>query len=413
MITETQLDIEKIRRDFPVLERHVYGKPLIYLDSAATSQKPKSVIDALTMYYSEQNSNVHRGMHKLAEEATIGYENTREKVAQFINANSVKEIIFTSSTTEAINLVAYSWGNANIKQGDHILLTEMEHHANHVPWLMLAEQKDAIIDFIPIDEEGRLIFDKLDELINPRTKLVALTQMSNVLGTINPLDEIITKAHGNGALVLIDAAQSVPHMPVDVREMDADFLAFSAHKMLGPTGVGVLYGKHQILEEMEPFNMGGEMIGEVGFDKVTWADLPHKFEAGTPNIAGVNSFSAALEYLENIGMHNVREHEMEMTAYSLNRLKDLDFIDIIGPPDPETRGGAITFSAKGLLHPHDVAQLLDGMGIAVRAGHHCAQPLHTRLGLIATTRASFYIYNTFEEIDKLVEGLIKAKDYFG
>ncbi len=402
-----------IRRDFPILQRQVNGHDLVYLDSAATTQKPNQVIDAITRYYAVNNSNVHRGMHTLASEATQAYEDTREAVTRFINARSSKEVIFTRSATEAINLVAYTWGESNIKKGDRILLTEMEHHANHVPWLRLAQKKDAHVDFISIDEYGTLVLDDLDRLLTPDTKLVALTHMSNVLGTINPVADVIRAAHANGSVVLVDGAQSVPHMPVDVRELDADFLAFSAHKMLGPTGVGVLYGKQALLEQMEPFNSGGEMIEQVTYDRVTWAELPHKFEAGTPNIAGVAAFREAILYLEQLGMDTVRAHERALTEYALDRLGELDFIRIVGPLDADKRGGAISFAGGDFLHPHDIAQILDNHGIAVRAGHHCAQPLHRKFGLVATARASFYIYNTIEEIDTLVEGLIAAKEYFG
>ncbi len=411
---ETQpLDIASLRRDFPILERTIHGRPLVYLDSAATTQKPRQVIDALQRYYEQHNSNVHRGMHTLASEATEAYEATRCHVARFIHAPAPEQIIFTRSTTEAINLVAYSWGEANIEAGDRILLTEMEHHANHVPWLRLAEKKGAHVDFIPVDDHGLLELDDLRRLLTPRTKLVAVSHMSNVLGTINPVRTLIQAARVNGAVTLLDAAQSVPHMPVDVQELDADFIAFSAHKMLGPTGVGFLYGRRDLLENMEPFNTGGEMISEVTYDRVTWAELPHKFEAGTPNIAGVAATSEALRYLEQVGMDRVREHEREITAYALERLRELDFIRIIGPLDANLRGGAVSFAGGDFLHPHDIAQMLDSRGIAVRAGHHCAQPLHRKLGLVATARASFYLYNTLDEVDALVDGLIATKEYFG
>lgn len=406
-------DALKIKQDFPILSRSVNDNPLVYLDNAATTQKPESVLNTLRKYYDTHNANVHRGLHTLAEEATGIYEHARESVAEFIGGVDTREIIFTSGTTESINLVAYSWGLGNLKKGDRILLTEMEHHANLIPWIRIAKQTGAELDYIPFDDSGCLVLDNLDTLLTDRTRLVAITQMSNVFGTINPVKDIIKIAHEHGAVVLVDAAQSVPHMPVDVIDLDADFLAFSAHKMIGPTGVGVLYGRKSILEKMEPFQSGGEMISEVTWHDVTWAELPHKFEAGTPNIAGVAGFEAAIEYLQKIGMDSIRDHEIEITQYALERLEELDFINILGPMDIHQRGGTISFTGEGLLHPHDIAQLLDSQGIAIRAGHHCAQPTHRKLGIGSSARASFYIYNTLDDVDALINGLIKTKEYFG
>ncbi|MBD3234970.1 MAG: SufS family cysteine desulfurase [candidate division Zixibacteria bacterium] len=406
-----QLDPMILRDDFPILNRKINGKDLIYLDNAATTQKPWSVIESLRRYYEYQNANVHRGLHTLAEEATSAFENTREKVAQFIGGVKTEEIIYTRGTTEAINLVAYSWGRKNIKEGDRIVLTEMEHHANLVPWIVLAKETGAELRYIPIDVDGMLQMDNLDQIIAPDTKLVSVTHMSNVLGTINPVKELAERAHAQGALMLVDGAQSVPHLQVNVKDIDADFYAFSAHKMLGPTGVGILYGKEEILENMEPFNYGGEMISEVRFDHADWNSLPWKFEAGTPNIADAVAFAPALDYLNDLGMEAVREHEKEITAYALRRLSELKYLRVFGPTDVKHRGGAVSFIDRE-IHPHDLATFLDSRGIAVRAGHHCAQPLAKRLGVVSTARASFYIYNTMEEVDKLVEALKEARRYF-
>ncbi len=405
------LNPEILRDDFPILSRKIHGKELVYLDNAATTQKPWSVIESLRRYYEYQNSNVHRGLHTLAEEATTSFENTREKVARFIGGAKIEEVIYTRSATEAINLVAYSWGRKNVKEGDRIVLTEMEHHANLVPWLALAKETGAELKYIPINVDGMLDPDNIDQLITPNTKLVSVTHMSNVLGTINPVKELAAKAHAQGALMMVDGAQSVPHLPVDVKEIDADFYAFSAHKMLGPTGVGILYGKEEILDEMEPFNYGGEMISEVRFDHADWNSLPWKFEAGTPNIADAVAFGPALDYLSDLGMEAVREHEKEITAYALRRLSEFKYLRIFGPADVKHRGGAVSFIDRE-IHPHDLATFLDSRGIAVRAGHHCAQPLARRLGVVSTARASFYIYNTLEEVDKLVEALKEARRYF-
>jgi cysteine desulfurase / selenocysteine lyase len=404
------LDPDEIKGDFPILDREIHGKSLAYLDNAATTQKPISVIQALSDYYLNYNANVHRGLYTLAEEATNAYEAARAMVAKFIGAKT-EEIIFTRNGTEAINLVAYSWGRRRLGAGDRIVVTEMEHHANLVPWIILARDTGAELKYIPITDDGYLDLTDIDNIIAANTKLVAVTHMSNVLGTINPIDIIIDLAHDRGALALIDGAQSVPHLAVDVREMDADFLAFSAHKMLGPTGIGVLYGKEAILNEMEPFLYGGEMIREVHPNSATWNDLPWKFEAGTPNIADAIAFSPALDYLDKLGMENIRKHEMELTEYALVRMKEIESIKVFGPSDIQHRGGIVSFIDKD-IHPHDLATFLDNQGIAIRAGHHCAQVLMRRLGVMATARASFYIYNTKDEIDRLIDALKDARRFF-
>ena len=407
------LDAERIRKDFPVLAKLVYGKPLVYLDNAATSQKPSSVIQTLVDYYEGYNSNVHRGVHALSMESTQRYEEAREKIARFIGAPSSENLIYVRNTTEGINLVANSWARANINAGDEILVTEMEHHSNLVPWQQLTKARNATLRFIPVTEEGTLDLSDLDNLINHRTRLVAMTHMSNVLGSINPVKDIAAKAHALGAHILIDAAQSVPHMPVDVTDLDCDFLAFSSHKMLGPTGIGGLYVKSEILEQMEPFLTGGEMVQEVTYEGASWNDLPMRFEAGTPNIAGSIGLGAAVDYLESLGMENVHRHETEITQYALETLKELaeEFI-FYGPTDPAQRGGIVSFSSPH-IHPHDLGTILDQAGIAIRAGHHCAMPLvRDRLGVAATARASFYVYNTTEEVDLLVTTLKDALRYF-
>ncbi|SYZ72187.1 selenocysteine lyase, PLP-dependent [Candidatus Zixiibacteriota bacterium] len=402
---------EDYKKDFPILSRLIRGTKLVYLDSAATTQKPQIVIDAVEQYYRLHNANVHRGLHTLAEEATSAYEATRDKIAEFLGGVNRQEIIYTRNATEAINMVASSWGYQHIKKGDRIVITQMEHHANLVPWLVLAKRTGAELVYIPIDPEGYLDLTNLKDIIAPNTKIVALTHMSNVLGTINPVEEVIALAHKRGALALIDGAQSVPHMPVNLKAMNADFLAFSAHKMLGPTGLGVLYGKEEFLQDMEPVQFGGEMISEVRYDGAKWNELPHKFEAGTPNIEGAFAFLPALEYLEKIGMEKIRRHEMDLTAYALDKLGQLEFIKVFGPKDVKYRGGAVSFVDKD-IHPHDMATFLDTLGIAVRAGHHCAQPLTRLLGINSTTRASFYLYNTHDDIDQLVTGLKEARRYF-
>jgi cysteine desulfurase/selenocysteine lyase len=397
------LDIERVRADFPALSRTVHGRPLVFLDSAASSQKPLPVLEAMERVYRECYANVHRGIYAFSEEATLAYENARDRVASFINAPVREGIIFTRNTTEAINLVAYAWGRMNIRSGDRILLTEMEHHSNLVPWQLLAQEKGAQLVYLPITDDGLLRMDLLDSLLDERVKLVAVTMMSNVLGTVNPVKEIICRAHAAGAVVLVDAAQSVPHMPVDVQDLDCDFLAFSGHKMCGPTGIGVLYGKEALLEAMPPFLGGGDMIRKVEWESATWNRLPWKFEAGTPAFVEGIGLGAAVDYLTGIGMEAIAAHERELTAYALERLSALLGLNIVGPPAHQ-RGGVVAFTFRG-IHPHDIAHMLDMEGIAVRAGHHCAQPLHRRLGLTATVRASFYLYNTAEEVDALARAL--------
>jgi cysteine desulfurase/selenocysteine lyase len=390
----------------------VHGRPLVYLDNAATTQKPRAVIDALVRYYENYNANIHRGLHTLSEEATAGYEEVRLKVADFIGAPGPEGIVFTRNATEAINLVAHAWGRKHLRTGDEILLTVMEHHSNLVPWQLLARATGAELRFVDIDDEGYLLWDDFERLIGPRTRLVAVTHMSNVLGTINPVKEIAELAHSRGALVVVDGAQSVPHLPVDVEALGCDFVAFSAHKMLGPTGVGVLYARQGLLEEMDPFLGGGEMISRVLLEGSTWNEVPWKYEAGTPNIADVIAFGAAIEYLEGLGMDAVRAHEKEITARALEALAALPEVVIYGPRDPEARGGVVAFNL-GDLHPHDVGTVLDQFGVAVRAGHHCAQPLMRRLGCVATARASFYVYNRLDEVDSLLEGVREADRFFG
>ena len=407
-----RIDYERIRADFPILDQQIHGNRLVYLDSAATSQKPRTVINALLDYYRKYNANIHRGIHALAEEATAAYEATRQKVAGFLGGVAPEEVIFTSGTTEAINLVAYSWGEKNIKEGDEIVITEMEHHANLVPWVILAQKKKAVLKRIPITICGHLDLTHIEDIITDRTRLVAVTHMSNVLGTINPVFEITQVAGRHGTLVLADGAQAAPHMPVDIKQLNVDFYAFSAHKMLGPTGVGVLWAKKHLLEEMPPFIMGGEMIREVSFDRITWNDLPHKFEAGTPNIGNVIAFKAALDYIEELGMDNIRLHEMAITRYAIQRLSELEGLEIQGPLEPTQRGAAVSFTDPK-IHPHDIGTFLDSKGIAIRAGHHCAQPLIRAMGKVATARASFYVYNDEKDVDALVEALIEMRRYFG
>ena len=406
------LDVKLIREQFPIFQRETSdGVPLVYLDSTATSQKPLTVIEAMDSYYRRSNANIHRGVHTLAEEATALYEGAREKIAKFINSPSAKQIIYTRNTTESINLVAYSWARANLKAGDLVILTEMEHHSNLVPWHMLQAERGIELDFIPVTEDGLLNLGAYKTLLNRIPKLVSFTHMSNVLGTINPADEIIRLAHEAGAVTLVDAAQSVPHLKVDVQALDADFLAFSAHKMCGPTGIGILYGKAALLETMPPFLGGGDMIKEVKLRSFRANTLPHKFEAGTPAIAEAVGFGAAVDYLESVGMDAIAAYEHEITEYALERLEEVPGIKLFGP-SADKKGGVASFTFDG-VHPHDVAQILDRDGIAVRAGHHCAQPLHEKYGIPATSRASFYLYNTKEEVDLLVNGLYKVKELFG
>ena len=405
------LDVSRIRQDFPILHRTVHEKPLVYLDNAATTQKPHQVIDALVNYYSRYNANIHRGIHALAEEATVAYERVRVETARFINAPSSRSVIFTRNATEAINLVAYTWARANLKPGDEILLTEMEHHANLVPWQLIAQATGAALAFIGVTDDGQLKLDEYRQKLTAKTKLVAVAHMSNVLGTINPIADIAKWAHAKGAVIVVDAAQSAPHMTLDVQQLDCDFVAFSAHKMLGPTGVGVLYGREALLEAMPPFLGGGEMIANVTLTESTWNELPWKFEAGTPNVADVIAFGEALHYLHTLGMHAIHQHEQELLTYAMQRLGELEGITLYGPRDVAKRGGVLSFNLEG-LHPHDVGTILDSHGIAVRAGHHCAKPLMRRFDVSATVRASFYLYNTREEVDALVRGVQAVKAFF-
>lgn len=409
--TLNMFDIVALRREFPILNQSMNGKTLAFLDSAASSQKPRRVIDCLEDYYRRYNANVHRGIYRLSEEATFAFERARGKVARFINAKSQREIVFVRNTTEAINLVARSWGDASLREGDRILLSMMEHHSNLVPWQMLAQRTGAKLEFLPIDGEGRLALDNLDAQL-AGVRLVAITQQSNVLGTINPVAEIARRAHAAGALVLVDGAQSVPHMPVDVQALDIDFLAFSGHKMCGPTGIGVLWGRRAILEQMPPFLGGGSMIKVVELHESTYADVPTRFEAGTPAIAEAIALGEAIDFLQEIGMDRIYAHERELLGYALERLREVEGLRVYGPTTTEMRGGAVSFTLEG-AHPHDIAAVLDGEGIAVRAGHHCAQPLHAYYDVPATTRASFYLYNLPEEVDRLVAALHKVRALFG
>ncbi len=403
------MNAEKIRQDFPILQQQVHGKRLVYLDNAATSQKPLAVIEAMRAYYAEYNANVHRAIHALGEKATEAYEEARKKVARFIGAESEKEIVFTKNASEAINLVAYSWLN-RLAPGDEVLITPMEHHSNLVPWQQLARRTGARLRYFNLTSDGRLDLSNVDELINPKTQIVAFTHVSNVLGTVNPVREIVERAHAHGAIVLVDGAQSVPHMPVDVQSLGCDFLAFSGHKMCGPTGIGVLYGKAELLHEMDPFLYGGEMISKVSLEESTWNSIPHKFEAGTPNIAGAIGLGAAIDYLESIGMEAIQAHEQELTRYCVERLRaELPGVTIYGPEDERT--GLVCFNLAN-VHPHDLAQVLDQEGVAIRAGHHCAQPLMKWLGVSSTARASFYIYNTPEDVDVFIAALKKSEEFF-
>jgi cysteine desulfurase / selenocysteine lyase len=411
MATLTQFDVLAIRREFPILQQEVNGHRLAFLDSGASSQKPRVVIDCLEDYYRRYNANVHRGVYKLSEEATFAYERARGKVARFIGARSQREIVFVRNTTEAINLVAHSWGNANLRPGDRILLTLMEHHANIVPWQMLAQRTGAKLDYVGIDGEGRLLLEELDHKLTEQTKLVALTHQSNVLGTLNPVTMIAERAHAVGAKVLVDGAQSVPHMPVNVQTLGCDFLAFSGHKMCAPTGIGVLWARRDLLEAMPPFLGGGSMIKLVELEQSTYADVPTRFEAGTPAIGEAIALGEACDFLSRIGMAAIQQHEQELLSYALERLADVAGLTIYGPRSTVERGAAISFTLDG-VHPHDVAAILDSVGVAVRAGHHCTQPLHRHFDIPATTRASFYIYNLNEEVDRLAVGLEKARRMF-
>ncbi|PJN88484.1 cysteine desulfurase [Bacillus sp. mrc49] len=401
----------EIRKLFPILDQEVNGQPLVYLDSAATSQKPAAVIEAIEQYYRGYNSNVHRGVHTLGTKATDAYEGAREKVRKFINASSTEEIIFTRGTTTSLNTVARSYGGANVREGDEIVISYMEHHSNIIPWQQLAKEKGAVLKYLPLQEDGTISLDDARATITDATKIVSIMQVSNVLGVINPVKEIAKIAHEHGAIMVVDGAQSTPHLKVDVRDLDCDFFAFSGHKMVGPTGIGVLYGKKELLEKMEPVEFGGEMIDFVGLHESTWKELPWKFEGGTPIIAGAIGLGAAIDFLEEIGLDHIERHEHKLAAYAIEKMSAVEGLTIYGPKDGEKRAGVVTFNIND-VHPHDVATVLDADGIAVRAGHHCAQPLMKWLDVSSTARASFYLYNTEEDIDKLVSGLVKTKEYF-
>ena len=407
--TITPIDWERVRADFPILERTVHGKPLVYLDSTATSQKPRAVLDAMDDYYRTCNANIHRGVYEISEIATRRYEEARGKIARFVGARSSREIVYTRNTTEAINLVAYSWGRANLRAGDVVLLSKMEHHSNLVPWHMLARERGIVVRYLDVTPRGTLMLDDLREMLRG-VRLVSVTHMSNVLGTINPVERIIEEAHAAGALVMLDAAQSVPHLPVNVQSLDADFVAFSGHKMCGPTGIGILYGKLDLLKEMPPFMGGGDMISTVTLEGFTPNELPWKFEAGTPAIAEAIGLGAAVDYLGAIGMVNIHRREQDLTEYALDRMRELPGVTVYGP-DAGEKGGVMSFEIEG-AHPHDVATILDSEGICVRAGHHCCQPLMHHLGVGALARASFYVYTRFEDIDALVEGIGKVREVF-
>lgn len=410
--SQSLLDPVRIKKDFPVFHRIVNGKPLVYLDNAATTQKPKSVIDCIGNYYTNHNSNIHRGVHTLSYESTVMYEQAHQKVADFINAGDWKEIIFTRNATESINLLAYAWGLHNLKKGDEIVISLMEHHSNIVPWQMLRDVKGIKIKVIGVDSSGNLKLDQLNSLITDNTRLVSVIHASNVLGTVNPVKEITEAAKKAGAMVLIDAAQSIPHLPIDVSEIGCDFLVASGHKMLGPTGIGFLYGKSELLNEIEPFLYGGDMIEKVTLEGSTWNELPWKFEAGTPNIAGGIGLGAAVNYLNEIGLENIYRYEEELLSYALDRMSEFDWINIYGHEGAQESVGVISFNVEG-VHPHDVAGMLDEQGIAIRSGHHCAQPLMNELSMDYTARISFYIYNTKDDIDLCIETLQKVKKLFG
>ncbi|MDG4657095.1 cysteine desulfurase [Ectobacillus antri] len=402
------MDIQEIRKQFPILHQQVNGKQLVYLDNAATSQKPIQVIEALDQYYKGYNSNVHRGVHTLGTKATDAYEGAREKVRKFINASSIEEVVFTRGTTTALNMIASSYGMDNLTEGDEIVISHMEHHANIIPWQQVAKKTGATLKYIPLQPDGTISLADAEQTITPSTKIVSIMYVSNVLGTINPIKELAQIAHKNGAIMVVDGAQSAPHMKVDVQDLDCDFYVFSSHKMCGPTGVGVMYGKKDILENMEPAEFGGEMIDFVDLYESTWKELPWKFEAGTPIIGGAIGLGAAIDFLEQIGMDNIERHEQELAQYAMERMSTIEGITIYGP---KHRAGLVTFNIDD-VHPHDVATVLDVEGIAVRAGHHCAQPLMRWLKASATARASFYIYNTKDEVDTFVEALVKTKEYF-
>jgi cysteine desulfurase/selenocysteine lyase len=409
--TARRIDPQRIRRDFPIFERTVNDKPLIYLDNAATTQRPRPVIDAVRHSYERQNANVHRAVHTLSYEASVAFENAHKKVARFVNANSWREIVFTRNATEGLNLVAFAWGMANLSEGDEVVVTLMEHHSDIVPWQMLREQKGVKLTFVDVDENGRLRMDEFKDALNENVKLVGMIHASNVLGTVNPVKAMVEMAHDVGATTVVDAAQAAPHIPVDVQDLGCDFLAVSGHKMLGPSGSGFLYGRRELLEAMPPFLRGGDMITTVTTDGSTWNELPWKFEAGTPDVGGGIGLGAAADYLLDLGLDNVYAHEQELVEYALDKMLALDGVTVYGPHDTKDRLAVISFNVDG-VHPHDLASILDGEGIAVRSGHHCAQPLMTRLGMDNTARASFYIYNDRDEVDALVEGVQKAKQLF-
>ncbi len=409
---KTALDVYNVREDFPILQRKINGKPLVYLDNAATTQKPLSVINSISDYYLNYNSNIHRAVHQLAEEATFAFEKTRNKIKDFVNAQFSHEIIFTRNATEALNLVSYAWGRENIKKNDTIIISELEHHSNIVPWQILCDEKSANLEYLTVNEEGNISLNELERIIDSRNvKLISLSQMSNVLGSILPMEKIIKMAHQKNIPVLVDGAQSVPHMSVDVKKLNCEFMVFSAHKMLGPTGVGVLYVRNDILEKMPPFIGGGDMIKEVHKYKTIYNDLPYKFEGGTPNIADVIGFGSAIDYLNKIGMEKIREHEIQLCDYAMKRMLEIKGITIYGPTNPTERGGVISFNI-GDIHPHDLATILNDHGIAIRSGHHCAQVLMEKMGVAATSRVSFYIYNTKEEINIFLEAVEEAKRLF-
>jgi cysteine desulfurase/selenocysteine lyase len=408
--THAAFDVAKVREDFPALAQKIHGKPLVYLDNAATSQKPRAVIAAIVKFYEEDCANIHRGVHELSQRSTKAYEQTRAKVKRFLNAHSTKEIVFLRGTTEGINLVAHTWGHEHIRQGDEIIVAGLEHHSNIVPWQMLCEAAGATLRVIPIDERGDLVMDEYARLLNSRTRLVAAGHVSNALGTINPVAKIIRMAHEAGAVALIDGAQAVPHMKVDVQALDADFYAFSGHKLFGPTGIGALYGKESLLESMSPYQGGGDMIRSVTFEKTTYNELPYKFEAGTPDIAGGIGLGAAIDYVNEIGIENIQAYEHELLVYATEKLSEIPGLRIIGTA--REKAAVISFVIEG-IHPHDIGTVLDRQGIAVRTGHHCAQPVMDRYQIPATTRASFAFYNTMAEVDALSDGIRKVQEVFG
>jgi cysteine desulfurase / selenocysteine lyase len=409
---DMKLDAHALRADFPILAQEINGKPLAYLDSAVTAQKPRQVLDAMTQFYETSYGNVHRGVYALAERATEAFEGARERIARFVNAPSSRELIFTRNATEGLNLVAYAWGFTNLGPGDLVVVTELEHHSNFVPWQYVAKRTGAGFRMIPLTETGELDIDALDEIVaDGRVKVVATNLVSNALGTINPVDRLSAWAHEHEAIMVVDGAQAAPHLAIDVQAIGCDFFAFSAHKLCGPSGVGALWGRRELLEEMEPFNLGGHMIRKVQFEETTWGDLPHKFEAGTSPIAEAVGFGAAVDYITAAGLEAIERHEHELAAYALERLRDVPGIVLYGPP-AERRAGIVSFNIEG-IHPHDVAQVLDWEGVAIRAGHHCCQPLMHRLGVAATNRASFYLYTVPEEIDRLADGLLRVRKVFG